>query len=102
MRGSNGRSEETATTDYGTLNGQPVGPSLPKPVPCERCDHPVYLGWGLIAYTQQGERRSVGYVVLEQSLAPPPDGMPWRLEPHRCRPAQSWDPVANLHAARVL
>lgn len=90
------------TNDYGTLNGLPVGPELPPLVPCERCSHPVYLGSGLIAYTQQGECRSVGYTVLEQSLAPPPDGMPWRLEPHRCRPNRPWDPVDNLRAARVL
>ncbi len=36
--------------DYGTLNGQPVGPDLPPPVPCERCGHPVWLGQGVVAF----------------------------------------------------
>ncbi len=88
--------------DDGTLNGQPVGPTLPDPVPCERCGHPVWIGWGVVAYTEQGERRSVGYGIWEQALPPPPAGVPWSLVAHWCRPAQPWDPVSCLRAARLL
>lgn len=88
--------------DYGTLNGQPVGPELPDPVPCERCGHPIWLGENVVAFVpdplfplsagrDRDRRVEMRSSVWELSLQPPPWNRPagwdgWALEPHRCRP----------------
>jgi hypothetical protein len=70
-------------TDYGTLNGQPVGPTLPDPVPCERCGHPVWLGRGVVAFNSADQSREFRFSVWEFDF-PPPDQL-WALTQHICR-----------------
>ena len=80
--------------DYGTLNGQPVGPHLPDPVPCERCGHPVWLGKGIVAFMpdplfplsadrDRDRRVEMPPSVWELALPVMP-GSPWSLNPHMC------------------
>ena len=78
--------------DYGTLNGQPVGPDLPPPVPCERCGHPVWLGQGVVAFKKAPSfhvfpdrdlRLELRSRLWELSLLTMP-GSPWSLNPHAC------------------
>ncbi len=69
--------------DYGTLNGQPVGPDLPLSVPCERCGHPVWLGQDVVAFNSTDQSREFRYGVWEFDFPPP--GQPWALTQHICR-----------------
>lgn len=83
--------------DYGTLNGQPVGPQLPDPVPCERCGHPVWLGKDVVAFKKnplfpdQDLRLEMRSSVWELAVLMMP-GSPWSLNPHNCRPHRSTSP----------
>jgi hypothetical protein len=69
----------------GHLNGQPVGPTLPDPVPCEGCGRPVW--WTDDATAVQGGTGTLVSTrgVWELDLAPPPGPWhTWALRPHAC------------------
>jgi hypothetical protein len=81
----------------GLLNGVPVGPVLPEPVPCEGCGAPVYCTEdGTAREEGTGERRSVRGVwerdlLAEMAASSDPLAalgvgarFSWHLRPHPC------------------
>jgi len=69
--------------DYGTLNGQLVGPDLPPPVSCEVCGHPVWLTAGAAVLGSKDQTVHIGPSIWEQGFPQP--GQAWALTQHICR-----------------
>jgi hypothetical protein len=72
---------ELWTAESGTLNNKRVGSESPRPIPCEVCGCPVYLGKGIVAIDRQGRRQEVDNAVFELANC----GFRDCFDYHRCR-----------------
>jgi hypothetical protein len=69
---------------FGLLNGQPIGPELPPPVPCEGCGADVWCSEQATAYRENGQPVVMRGVWVRDRLLELTLARPWALSPHVC------------------